>query len=108
MPPASPIKKDMQLSTDQIEKMNQATDLLFEIVAPQLAGLMERYVMLAQRPGNESMLMDLMNRIIGKAPSRAQPEGDNRITLNILTHGGSIDTYRLGQPGRVIDADAQE
>jgi hypothetical protein len=101
---ASP-KKANNISPGILKKMDEASDLLFEVAEQDLKNIMFLYVHNAQKLGNEDMLIDLVNRLMGKPAPRIQPEQDNHITLNILTHGGNVDTYRLSSPGKAIDAD---
>jgi len=97
--------KGRALSPEVLAKMDKYTDKLFELVEPQLEMILSRYVYEAQRSDNTDILIDLVNRLVGKSAPRVQPEQDSTTTINILTHGGSVDTYRLSSPGKAIDAE---
>lgn len=105
---AAPKKGGATLSPEIIAQMDNATARLFELAQPHLEDLLNRYIMLAQKPGNEEMLINLIDRLAGKSAPRVQPEQDINTTINILTHGGDMSSYRLSTPGKAIDIDYDE
>lgn len=102
---ASPkTKKGAQLAPEILDKMDGATALLFSLAEPQMEYILARYIEQAQKSGNEDMLINLVDRLVGKSAPRVQPEANNTVTLNILTHGGDMESYRLASPGQPKDA----
>lgn len=105
--PATKKSASASLSPEILAKMDLFTDKLFELIEPQLEMILNKYIWEAQKTGNADVLMDLVNRIVGKASSRAPAESQQATTtINILTHGGSIDSYKLAAP-RVVVTDPE-